>query len=176
MVREPFEVAAGEGNIHGGGRGFVPVAAGDGLEDAQVEIVDGCIRLENVTGNFQIPGFQEFGQLVRNQLVLFSEAFERFRELRGNHVRRETQPGQLGDVPRQVPHPLKRGTHPQRTHDHPKITGHRTLEGQDVDGALVEAVLQEVDPCIRGDDVLGQVHVRPFEGSGCLFNGLTDKL
>ena len=32
-------------------------------------------------------------------------------------------------------------------------------QGQDVDGALVEAVLQEVDPGIGGNHVLGEVDI-----------------
>ena len=48
----------------------------------------------------------------------------------------------------------------------------------DVDGTLVEAVLQEVDPRICRDDVLGKIHVRAFERGSrlrdCFVNQLGD--
>ncbi|MCY1365282.1 hypothetical protein D9M69_521220 [compost metagenome] len=79
-------------------------------------------------------------------------------------------------MPGEVSHALQRGTHPQGTHDHPKVAGNGSLESQDVDGPLVQAVLQEVDPGISGDDILGEVDVSPLEGSRGLGDGLTDQL
>ena len=93
-----------------------------------------------------------------------------------NHVGRVAEPGQLGEVPGEIAHPLQRGAHPERAHDHAQVAGHRALQRKDVDGALVEAVLQEVDPGIGGNDVLGQVDVGAFEGCRGLLDGLTDQL
>ena len=97
-------------------------------------------------------------------------------QLGRDHRRRVAEPRQLGEVAGEVAHALQRGAHPERTHDHAQVAGHRALQGEDVDGTLVEAVLQEVDPGIGGNDVLGQVDVGALEGCRGLLDGLTDQL
>ena len=90
-------------------------------------------------------------------------------------MRGVAQPRQLGQVAGEVAHAFQRGAHPERTDDHAQVTRHRTLQGQDVDGALIEAVLQEVDPGIGGNDVLGQVDVGARESCRGLVDGLGDQ-
>ena len=97
-------------------------------------------------------------------------------QLGGNHGGGEAQAGQLGNVPGQVAHALQRSAHPQRAHDHAQVAGHGPLQRQDVDGALVQVVLQEVDAGVGGDDFLGQFDVGAVEGSRGLRDGLADQL
>jgi len=49
------------------------------------------------------------------------------------------------------------------------------LKGKDVDGALVEAVLQEVDAGIGGNHVLGEVDIGALKGCRGLVDGLCDQ-
>ena len=44
------------------------------------------------------------------------------------------QPRDLGDVHRQVAHPLEVGHHPQRRDEHPQVAGDRLLEGEQLEG------------------------------------------
>ncbi|MCU1434468.1 MAG: hypothetical protein JWR71_1193 [Pseudarthrobacter sp.] len=176
MVSEALEVAAREGNVHRSGRGLGPVGGGDRLEYAQVEIVDDGVGLQDVAGHFQVPAFQEHRELVRNDLVLFGHLAEGLGHGRGDDRRRESEAGQLGDVPGEVAHPLQRGAHPEGANDHPEVARYRALQGEDVDGAFIQAVLEEIDPGIRGNDVFGQINVRHLEGRVGLLHGLADQL
>jgi hypothetical protein len=78
-------------------------------------------------------------------------------------------------VPGEVAHPLQRRTHAQGANDHAQVAGNGALQRQDVDGPLVQAVLQEVDPRVRGNNVLGEVHVRHFKGSGRFVHRFADQ-
>jgi 2,3-bisphosphoglycerate-dependent phosphoglycerate mutase len=175
MVREALEVPAGQGNVHSGGGRLTPLGGRDGLEHAEVEIVDGRVRFQDVPRHLKVARFQQHGELVCDLLVQLRHALERSGHGFRNDGGGETEAGQLGEVPGKVAHPLQRGAHPQGPHDHPQVAGNRTLQRQDVDGPLVQAVLQEVDAGIRGDDVLGEIDVRHLEGGGGLVHGFADQ-
>lgn len=175
VVREALEVPAGQCDVDGRGGGFLPVAAGDRLEHAQVEIVHGGVGLHDVAGHFKIPGFQQHRELLGDQQVMRGEALEGLTQLGRDHGGGVAEPCELGQVPGEVAHPLQGGAHPEGAHDHPQVAGHGALQGEDIDGTLVEAVLQEVDPCIGGNDILGQIDVGALEGSRGFPDGLSDQ-
>ena len=85
------------------------------------------------------------------------------------------QPGQLGDVPGEVAHPLQVGTHPQAGHDGAQVARDRPLAGQQLERPFVEVVPQVVDRRVGGDDALGQAEVGVEQGGGRSADGRADQ-
>ena len=74
--------------------------------------------------------------------------------VRHGHVG-DPEAGDLGDVDRQVAHPLELADHPQRGDDHPQVAGHRLLEGQQREGVVLDPLAVGVDGLVGADDLLG---------------------
>ena len=55
-------------------------------------------------------------------------------ELGGDRDLGDPQPGHLGDVDREVAHPLEVGDHPQPGDEHPQVAGDRLLQGEQLEG------------------------------------------
>ncbi|GAA2175099.1 hypothetical protein GCM10009784_16140 [Arthrobacter parietis] len=176
MVGETLEVPAGKGDIHGGRSGRIPVSSGNRLEDARVQLVDPRVVGVDLEAQLEVARFEQLGDLVGNRNVELRQLNEGGPDALWNHILREAQAGQLRDVPGEIAHPLKRRTHSQGAHNHAQVTCNRSLEGEYVNRAFVEVVLQEVDACIRGDDFLCKLCIRCLERCGGLLHGLRNQL
>ena len=97
-------------------------------------------------------------------------------DLGGHGHLRDPQPGDLGDVHRQVTHPLEVGDHPQGRDEHPQVAGHRLLEGEELEGALLDPLPGGVDGGVVADDLLGDLGVRGEQGLGGPRHGDLDHL
>ena len=71
----------------------------------------------------------------------------------GHGLGRVAQPRDLGDVHRQVAHPLEVGDHPQRGDEHPQVAGDRCLAGQDLEAVVLDPLSRLVDREVAADDV-----------------------
>ena len=69
------------------------------------------------------------------------------------------QAGDLGDVDREVAHPLEVADHAQRGDDHPQVAGDRLLQGEQGEGRVVDPLAGRVDRLVGADHLLGDLHV-----------------
>jgi hypothetical protein len=74
----------------------------------------------------------------------------------------------------QVAHPLQVGHHPQRRYQHAEVTGHRLLEGEDLEALVLDRLAGPVDVRVRADDAFGELRVRAEQCRGGLPGGLLD--
>ena len=81
----------------------------------------------------------------------------------------------LGDVHRLVPDPLQVGVDLHGRGDEPEVGGHRLLEGEQAQAALVDLDLQIVDVLVRGDDALRRIDAALDEGVGGVVHALLDE-
>lgn len=176
MIRETLVIAAGKSDIHRRRRTLGPVVGRDSLEDTGVELVDTRVGGPDLVDQLELARLEEFLDLHRDLHVELGEFVERRTDTLGDHIRGEAQTRELGHMTCEVTHALERRTHAQRSHDHPEIGRHRTLESEDVDGPLVEGILQEVDTRIGGDHLLRKLGVGALEGTVGLLNGLRHQL
>ena len=77
----------------------------------------------------------------------------------GTAISGHAQPGDLGDVHREVAHPLQLADHPQRGHHDPEVAGDRLLEGEQGERRLLDPLARPVDLVVGGDDLLGHLGV-----------------
>ena len=69
------------------------------------------------------------------------------------------QAGDLGDVHREVAHPLELADHPQRRHDDPQVAGDGLLERQQGEAVVLDPLGRLVDLGVGADDLLGLLGV-----------------
>ncbi len=172
MITKALQVAAGQRHVHGGGGVLLPVFLGNDLEDRGVQLVQFAVQLNDLAGDGQVAGVQQPAQFPGNADVQLGHLAEGLGNCRGHRPLGEAQARQLGQVPGQVAHPFQRGAHAQRTDNHAQVAGYRPLQGQGVNGPLIELGLQEVNLRVFGNDLLGQVHIRVGQRVPCAFHRL----
>jgi hypothetical protein len=176
VVGEAFEVPAGKGDVDGGWRGFVPVRGRHGPEDACMEFIDPGVRGIDFVAQLKVPRLKQLRHLARDLDVQRGKLVERGTDLLGNHIGGYRRRASCATWRAEVAHPLERSAHAQGANDHPQVAGNRPLEGKDVDGALVEGVLEEVDARVSGDYFLGKFGVGTLESAVGFLDGLRHQL
>ena len=86
----------------------------------------------------------------------------------------DPEPGDLGDVHRQVAHPLQLADHPQRRDDGAQVAGDGLLQGQQEERRVLDLLGGPVDLVVRGDDRLGHLGVAGQQGSAGVVDGQPD--
>ena len=69
------------------------------------------------------------------------------------------EPGDLGDVDREVAHPLELADHPQRGDDGAQVAGDRLLQRQQQERRVLDPLAGPVDLDVRADHLLGDLGV-----------------
>ncbi len=105
--------------------------------------------------------------LPRHPLGRLSHRGDGRTELRHDRDLRVAHPRHLGDVHRQIPHPLDLCGDAQRRDDSAQVAGDGSLAGHEFEQALVEVGTQCVDLCVAGDDPIGEGDVGLQQRPGC---------
>ena len=164
VVGEPLVEAAEQGHVDGRGDAVLPFPVHQHGEQVAVQVVHRVVFFADPGGLLRIAGDQHLLRAVAQFDCDAAHFGEVAVDLFGQRVLRMAAAGDLGDVQRQRAHPVDVGDDLDRADDGPQIAGHRRLQRQQHERALLGARAHRGDLLVVGDDLFGKHQVGLQQG------------
>ena len=168
VVGVALVVARQQREVDGGGHAVVPRRVHEHAEHVPVQAVHGVVVARELHREQHVAGARDLGGLARHGHGEAAHLGEVGAHRRGHGAR---PLGVLGDVQRQVAHPLQVTGGADRRHRGPQVARHRGVEEQRVGGDLLHPCAEGVDLRIAGDHLVRQAFPALQQRRGGVLHG-----
>jgi hypothetical protein len=174
VVGDALVVAAQERHVDRGLHPVLPLVGEQLGEAATTQLVHDLVVATELDGRLDVAVDDDAAHPADHVLGGGGHLLHRRAQLLRHGHRGHPQARDLGDVDREVTHPLELADHAQRRDDDPQVAGDRLLERQQRERRVVDALAGGVDRLVVADHLLGGVHVAGHQRPGGLAYGDLD--